>query len=197
MRRGKWSITSFDGSRPGINPGMFQNTIGAEPLVGLLNEQASDQIFRVLGDASPLLVGELVSALLNTGEEQLLTGLTVLSPAPSTIGAAVSIEGRITAEQNVHNNAETPKIATFVVIIGLADESFNYFRRHELGAAHRCQKLRRCHRTRQRVVKLDTWSKIKVAYFDRRQLVRIHAQEVLGLEISMSNTWTHNKIYKL
>lgn len=135
---------------------MFQNTIGAEPLVGLLNEQASDQIFRVLGDASPFLVGELVSAFLNTGEEQLLTGLTILSSAPTAIGAAIPIERRITAEENVHNNAETPEIATFVVIIGLADESLDHFRRHKFGATHRCQKLRRCHRTRQRVVELDT-----------------------------------------
>jgi len=167
---------------------MFQNTIGAEPLVGFLNEQASNQIFRVLGDASPFLVGKLVSTLLNTGEEQLLTGLTIFSSTPTAIGAAVSIEGRITAEQNVHNNTETPEIATFVVIIGLANESLDHFRRHKLGAAHRCQKLRRCHRTRQRVVELDTRSKIEVTYLDWRQLVRIYAQEVLGLEISMSNT---------
>lgn len=135
---------------------MLQDTIGAEPLVCLLDEQAPDQIFRVLGDASPLLVGELVSALLNTGEQQFLTGLTIFPPAPAAVGAAVSVKGRIAAEQNVHDDPETPEIATFVVVIGLADEGLDYFRRHKLGAAHRRQKLRRCHRTRQRVVKLDT-----------------------------------------
>lgn len=137
MRRGKRSITSFDGNRPGIDPGMFQNTIGAEPLVGVLNEQASDQIFRVLGDASPLAVGEVVSALLNTGEKHFLTGLTILPPAPAAIGAAVPVERRITAKQYVHDNAEAPQIATLVVIIRFADESLHHFWRHELGAAHR------------------------------------------------------------
>jgi len=134
---------------------MFQNTIGAEPLVGIFDEQASDQIFCVLGDASPLAVGEIVSAFLNTGEKHFLTGLTILPPVPAAICTAVPIERRITTKQYVHDNAETPEIATLVVIIGFADESLDYFRRHKFGAAHRRQKLRRCHRTRQRVVELD------------------------------------------
>lgn len=188
MRCGERSITSFNGNRPGINPRMFQNTIGAEPLMCFLDEQASNQIFRVLGDASPLLIGKLVSALLNTGEQQFLTGLTIFPSAPTAVSAAVAVKGRIAAEQNIHDDTKAPEIATFVVIIGLADECLDYFRRHKLGAAHWRQKLRRCHRTRQRV-ELDTWSKIKVAYLDWRQLVRIHAQEVLGLEISMSDPW--------
>lgn len=187
MRRGERPIASFNGGRPGIDPRMLQNTIGAEPSVSLLDEQASDQVLGILGDASPFLVRELVPALLDAGEEQLLAGLTVLAPGPAAVCAAVPVERRIAAEQNVHDHAETPEIATLVVIIGLADEGLDHFRRHELGAAHRRQKLRRGHGTRQRVVELDARSKIEVAYLDRRQLVRIHAQDVLGLEISMGD----------
>lgn len=187
MRRSKRPIASFDGGRPWIDPRMLQNTISAQPPVSLLNEQASDQVLGVLGNASPFLVRELVPALLDAGEEQLLAGLAILAPAPAAVGAAVPVKGRIAAEQDVHDHAEAPEIATLVVIIGLADEGLDHFRRHKFGAAHRRQKLRRSHRTRQRVVELDARSEIEVAHLDRRQLVRIHAQDVLGLEISMGD----------
>lgn len=156
MRRGERPVASFIGSRPGINPRMFQNAFGAEPSVSFLDEQASDQVLRILGNASPFLVWKLVPALLNAGEKQFLTGLTVLAPAPTAIGTTVPIEGRIAAEQDVHDHAEAPEIATFIVIISLADEGFDYLRRHKLCAAHRRQKLWCSHRTRQRVVELDT-----------------------------------------
>lgn len=167
---------------------MFQNTICTEPSVSLFDEQASDQVLRVLGDASPFVVRELVPALLNASKEQLLTGLTVLAPAPAAVGAAVPVERWIAAEQDVHDHAETPEIATLIVIIGLADESLDHLRRHKLGATDRRQKLRRSHGTRQRIVELDARTEVEVAHLDRRQFVRIHAQDILWLEISMGDS---------
>lgn len=147
MRRGKRAIANFDGGRSGIDPRMFQNTICTESSVSLLDQQASDQVFRVLRDASPLLVRELVPAFLNAGEEQLLTGLTVLAPTPAAVGAAVPVERWIATEQDVHDHAKTPEITTLVVIIGFADKGFDYLWRHKLGATDRRQKLWCSHRT--------------------------------------------------
>lgn len=147
MRRGKWSIASFDGGRSGVDPRMFQNTICTEPSVSFLDEQAFDQVLRVLRDASPFLVRELVPALLNAGKEQFLTGLTVFTPTPAAVGATVPIERWIAAEQDVHDHAKTPEITTFIVIMGLADKGLDHFWRHKFRATDRRQKLWCSHRT--------------------------------------------------
>ena len=56
----------FNGTWTRINPRMFQNTLGAKPLMSFLYQQASDQIFRVFRNTPPLVVRELIPALLNT-----------------------------------------------------------------------------------------------------------------------------------
>lgn len=126
---------------------MFENTFGAEPLVGFLDQQSSDQIFRVFRDALPFVVRKFVPALLNTGKQELLASLTILSSLPTAIRTAIPVERWITTEENVHNYAEAPQIATLVVIICLPDESFYNFRSHEVSAADWRQKLRRGYRT--------------------------------------------------
>lgn len=175
---------------------MFQNTVGAQPLVGFLDQQSSDQIFRVFRNASPFVIRKFVPALLNTGEKQFLTSLTILSSFPAAIGTAVPVERRIATEKNVHDNTETPEIATLVVIIGFPDERFDDFRCHKIGTAHRGQKLRRSHGTGQRVVEFDAGAKIEIADFDRSQFVRIHAQNVLGFQISVGNSFFMKKIQR-
>lgn len=145
VRSGERLLGIFDGARARIDPRMFQNTFGAEPLVGFLHQQSPDQIFRVFRDALPLVVRKFVPALLNTGKQKLLASLAVLSSLPTAVGAAIPVEWWITAEENVHNYAEAPQVATFVVIICLPDESFDNFRCHEISTADWRQKLRRRH----------------------------------------------------
>lgn len=166
-----------------IYPRMLEYLLSRDPLMGLLNQKSANEIARLVGYA----VGEVVSALLNTGEQQLLARLTILATLPAAVGAAIAAERRIAAQQNVENNAEAPQVAALVVVAGLADERLDHLGRHELGTAHRGEQLRRRHWTRLRVVELDARAKIKVAHLDGRQFLRVHAQNVLRLEISMSN----------
>lgn len=172
---------------PRVNPGVGEDALGAEALAGLLDEQALDEILGLLGDASPLGVGELVLALLNAGEEHLLAGAAVLAALPATVGAAVAVEGRIAAEQDVHDDAKTPEIAALVVVVGLSDEGLDDLGRHELGATHRRQQLGSRQGRGRGVVELDAGAQVEVADLDGRELVRVDAQDVFGLEVSVCN----------
>ena len=52
----------------------------------------------------------------------------------------VAREGRISAEENVHSNAQAPEVAPLVVVevlLGVLDEGLHNLRSHKLCAAHR------------------------------------------------------------
>ena len=165
------------------DPGVGEDALGAEALVRLLDEQPADEVLGLAGDAVPLGLGELVLAPLDAGEEHVLAGAAVLAALPAAVGAAVAGEGRVAAEQDVHDDAEAPEVAALVVVVGLADERLDDLRGHELGAAHRGQQLGRRDGRGDRVVELDARAQVEVADLYRRQLVRVHAEDVLRLEV--------------
>ena len=52
----------------------------------------------------------------------------------------VAREGRVSAEEYVHSNAQAPEVAPLVVVevlLGVLDEGLHNLRSHELCAAHR------------------------------------------------------------
>lgn len=61
-----------------------------------------------------------------------LAGVTGFSQFPSTVTATSAHEGRITAQHDVEDNPEAPKVAALVVYCSLFTEGLNYFRCHVL-----------------------------------------------------------------
>lgn len=68
-------------------------------------------------------------------EQPYLAGSAGFSPIPATVGAAVSREGGASAQQDVENDPEAPKVAALVVEGGLISKHLHYFRSHVLGRA--------------------------------------------------------------
>ena len=111
----------------------------------------------------------------------------------------MAVKWRIATEQDVHDDAERPEIAALVVAAyQMADKGVHHFGSHKLGAADWCQQLRG--RDGRRVVvriKLDTRTEIEITDLDRRQTVGIDAEDVLRLEVAVSNPLLVQKLQSL
>ena len=166
---------------------MLQDRLSGQASRGVFDEQAADQILGLVGDEAPLAFGKVVATLLDAGEQQILTRLASLAALPSASGSAVAVKRRISAQQNVHDDAKRPQIAALVVrqVEGLlrADESVDHFGRHEFRTADRCQQFGRRNGRVEVRVELDARTEIEITDLDRRQPVGVDAQNVLRLEI--------------
>merc|ERR1712232_699724 len=130
---------------------MRQNLLSSQPGGRVLDKELHDEILGLGGDAGPVLVREDQPALLDVGEEKLLTGSAGLAAVPAT----VRLEGRVAAHQNVGDNSQGPKI-TFLVVaetvivqvrvvvrIVVLYEGVDDLRSHVLQAAHWSAEIRR------------------------------------------------------
>lgn len=62
--------------------------------------------------------------------------LAVITQLPAAVSAAVPVERRVAAQQNIHNDAQGPEIAPLVVGSIVPDERLNHLRSHKLGTAN-------------------------------------------------------------
>lgn len=139
---------------------------------------------------SPLLGVKLKLSLLDVGEEVHLTVVTLAAGRPGTVLATRPTEGRVAGQKDVHHHPEAPKVTPLVILevfLRVLDEGLHDLRSHKLGAAHRGQEQRRSVGAAAGV-ELDPGSEVEIAKLDRGEPVLVHAQNVLGLEISMGDT---------
>lgn len=86
----------------------------------------------------PLLLRELVVPFLNALEQEVLTGPTVVTSLPTTIISTLSIEWRITTQQDVRDHSQRPEVAPLVIRcrFRVADERLDHLGRHKLGTTN-------------------------------------------------------------
>lgn len=126
-----------------------------------------------------------------------LAGSAVLTTLPATVSATLSVERRIAAEQNIHDDSKAPQVATLVVRVGLSNKGLHHLRRHELSTAHWRQELRRRQRRAQRAVELYARSQVKVADLHWSQLVPVDTEDVFRLQVTVSNSYTQKLAVQL
>ena len=136
---------------------------------------------------APLLGVKLELALLDVGEEVHLTVVTLTPGRPGAVLATRPTEGRVAGQKDVHHHPEAPQVAPLVileVLLRVLDEGLHDLGSHELGAANRGQEKRRGVGAAAGV-ELDPGAEVEVTQLDRGEPVPVHAQHVLGLEITM------------
>lgn len=171
-----------------LDPWMFQHGLSRETTWCLLDQQTANEILGLLRDVSPFTIGKFITSLLDAGEQKALARLASLSALPSAIGSAMAVEWRVAAEQNVHDNAKRPEIASLVISVDhLADKSIDDFWSHKFGAAHWCEQFRRRDGRIEVRVELDARTEIEITDLDRRQTVGIDAKDVFRLEVSVGD----------
>mmetsp|Transcript_27484 Transcript_27484/g.73297 ORF Transcript_27484/g.73297 Transcript_27484/m.73297 type:complete len:230 (+) Transcript_27484:653-1342(+) len=85
------------------DPGVLQGLLGRQALLRAGLHQHADEVLGVVGDVPPVPVAEVETALLHLGEH-----LAVALPA----------EGRVAAQEHVHDHARAPKVAPLGVPAG-------------------------------------------------------------------------------
>ena len=173
-----------------VKPLVVEDVSSTQPFLGVLHKQSSDEILGRSGHRAPLSRVELELALLDVGEEVELAPVALASRRPGALLATGAAEGRVAAEQDVHHDAQAPEVTTLVVLevlFGVFYEGFNNLGCHELGGANRSQEQRSGVRT-SAGVELYAGAKIKVAKFDGSESVSVDTEDILGLEVSVSDT---------
>ena len=168
---------------------MLEHRLGGQAARSIPDEEPFNQVLGFLRDDTPFPIGELVTALLNARKQEILTRLTSLALLPSAAGAAVAVERRVTAQQNVHDDTERPKIAPLVVASGVPYERVHYFGSHKLSTAYRSQELRGGNGRVEGRIEFDARAEIKIADLDRCQAVRIDAEDVFRFQVPVSNAF--------
>lgn len=74
-----------------------------------------------------------VASVTKRGWVLYLACLTRFSVLPSTVTSTTAHEGRVTAQHDVEDDAQTPQITALIVDCGLLVEGFHNFRRHVFG----------------------------------------------------------------
>lgn len=127
-------------------------------------------------------------------EQYLLASRASFAPLPATVLPTIAIEGRIPTQQNIHHNTQRPQIAPFVIAARFrAEERVDNFGGHEFGRAYGGEKQWRGEGGVNGGVELDARAQVKVTQLDRGELVRVHTEDVLGLEVTMSDAWGGEK----
>ena len=179
-----------------VEPLVTQNIPGAQPLFGVFHQQTFDEILGLRRDVSPLLGVKLELSLLNVGEEVHLAVVTLTPGRPGAVPATRPTEGRVAGQQDVHHHPEAPEVAPLVVLevlLRVLDEGLHNLRGHELSAAHRGEEQGRGVGAAAGV-ELDSRPEVEVAELDRGEPVPVHAQHVLGFEVSVCNPFGVKKL---
>lgn len=169
---------------------MVEDVSGTQPFLGVLHKQSSDEILGRSGHRAPFSRVKLELPLLYVGEEVELAAVALSSRRPGALLPAGPAEWRVAAEQDVHHDAEAPEVTTLVVLevlLGVFYEGFNNLWCHELCRANRSEEQRSGVRT-SAGVELDAGAKIKVAKFYWSESVSVDTEDILWLEVPVSNT---------
>lgn len=111
---------------------MFQDLFSGVPLVRVPDQQVLNEILGLCRDLSPVFVDELKFTILNALKELVLALLAHLSLLPATVTATMTIEGRVTTQQDVEDDAQTPQITALVIGPRLVLPYIYHLRGHEL-----------------------------------------------------------------
>ena len=98
-------------------------------------EQVSNQVLGIGAHVVPVGTREIVHALLNALEQELLTVRTLLAAVPAAVAAALARERTLAREHDVHNDAQAPQV-TSLVVGHVVDERLDDLGRQVLGRAH-------------------------------------------------------------
>lgn len=80
---------------------MVKNLHSREPLSGVPHQEFLDQILSVWRDVEPLIIRKVKDALLDSGEEAVLTVLAWLSLLPPTVLSTLTVERRVSTKHDV------------------------------------------------------------------------------------------------
>jgi len=150
-----------------------------------------DEILGQRRNVSPLPLVELVLAVLDVIEEVELAEVAGAALGPTARVTAVTGEGRVPAQQDVHHHPQAPQVTPLVVlevVLGVIDESLDDLRSHELGAADRSTEQRRRVGAASRV-ELDAGPEVKVTELHRSKSVIVHTKHILGLQIPVRDSF--------
>ena len=95
------------------------------------------QIFNKTEQKPNLISSNLLLQRFSKSEQKVLRHRRYL--IPSALPSAVSTERRISAEEDVHDDAQAPEVTTFVVhqvALGVVHEGLHNLGGHELGRSH-------------------------------------------------------------
>lgn len=98
-----------------LDPGVRQDHFGRKTLTGILDQELGNEVFGLIGDVSPVLDRKVKVTILDGVEEELLAGVTGFTLVPTALSSAVAREGRVAAEQDVHDDAKGPEITPLVI----------------------------------------------------------------------------------
>ena len=136
------------------DPRVPQHIAGRVAHGDVVLEQVADEVLGVVGDARPVVARELVDALLDALEQQLLTLGALLAALPAAVAAALARERTLARQHDVHNHAQAPQVAPLVVR-HVVDERLDHLGRQVLGRAHWCAQLGRGHWSCRPTINLD------------------------------------------
>ena len=80
---------------------MVQHLVSAVALAGVAHQQVADQVLGGLAHRLPLVLGEVVHAVLDGGEQQLLAILAGLAALPAAVLPTLAVEGRVATQHDV------------------------------------------------------------------------------------------------
>ena len=144
----------------GGDPGVVENSLSCETLVGVDSEHSADKALGLVGDVVPIRRGEVVLTLFDL----LVQG-----------GGTLVVERGETAQKNVENNSETPYIDFMVIWLSL----------EHLGGNITGSTTRSTHGS---VLLLSVLGETEIGDFDHRVGLVAQVNEVFGLEIAVHNT---------
>jgi len=83
------------------DPGVLQDFICAVALAWVAHQQVADQVLCRVAHSLPFILGKVVHAILDWGEEQFLAVLTCLTTLPAAIFPALAIKRRVATQRDV------------------------------------------------------------------------------------------------